>query len=133
MKSHLTHGQRALLEAALVQRQHQLDQRLAEHHGGLSRVAHARDVLMQDGDDAPQRENARATDLAVTDIETQEIGAVSLALKRLHQPGFGVCTDCGQDIPFDRLKIEAWALRCVACESVREAPSTANRRPERNA
>lgn len=128
MTSHLTAGQRALLEAALVQRQHQLDRRLAEHHEGLSRVAHAREVLLQDGDDAPQRENARATDLAVTDLETQALGAVSQALKRVHEPGFGVCVDCGQDIPFDRLKVEAWALRCVGCESLREA-RTAVRRP----
>jgi len=26
----------------------------------------------------------------------------------------------GTDIPFDRLKIEPWALRCVACETLRE-------------
>jgi DnaK suppressor protein len=121
MTSHLTAGQRALLEAALVQRQHQLDRRLAEHHEGLSRVDHARAVLLQDGDDAPQRDNARVMDLAVTDIEVQELGAVSLALKRLHEPGFGVCADCSEDIPFDRLKIEPWARRCVACESAHEA------------
>jgi len=119
MTSHLTAGQRALLEAALVQRQHQLDLRLAEHHEGLSRVAHARELLLQDGDDVPQRENARATDLAVIDLETQELGAVSLALKRVHAPEYGVCADCSQDIPIDRLKIEPWALRCTACESAR--------------
>ncbi len=129
MTTHLTAGQRALLEAALVQRQHELDRRLAEHHDGLSRVAHAREVLLQDGDDAPQRENARATDLAVTDMETQELGAVSQALKRVHSPDYGVCVDCGEDIPFDRLKVEAWALRCVGCESAHEAQATGRRTP----
>jgi len=118
--SHLTAGQRALLEAALVQRQHQLDRRLADHTGGLSRAEHAREVLLQDGDDAPQRENEREMDLALTDIETQELGAVSAALRRLHEPEFGQCADCASEIPFDRLKIEPWALRCVACESKRE-------------
>ena len=43
MTQTLTHGQRALLEAALTQRQHQLDRRLAEHHSGLSRAEHARE------------------------------------------------------------------------------------------
>jgi len=118
--SHLTAGQRALLEAALVQRQHQLDRRLADHTGGLSRAEHAREVLLQDGDDAPQRESEREMDLALTDIETQELGAVSAALRRLHEPEFGQCADCANEIPFDRLKIEPWALRCVACESRRE-------------
>ncbi len=121
MTSHLSAAQRALLETALLQRHNQLDRRLVEHHEGLSRVAHAREVLMQDGDDAPQRENARATDLAVTDIETQALGAVSLALQRVHTPDFGVCNDCSQGIPFERLQIEPWALRCTACESAREA------------
>ncbi len=120
MTTHLTAGQRALLGAGLVQRQHELDRRLAAHHGGLSRVEHAREVLLQDGDDAPQRDNERRTDLALTDRETQELGDVSLALQRLHSAGYGVCTDCQAAIPFDRLKVEPWAQRCVACESARE-------------
>lgn len=123
MTFHLTAGQRALLEAALVQRQHQLDRRLSEHHQGLSRAEHAREVLLQDGDDAPQRESEREMDLAMTDMETQELGAVSQALKRLPGPEYGICADCSSEIPFDRLKVEPWALRCVACESKRETRS----------
>ena len=121
MTHHLTAGQRALLEASLVQRQHQLDRRLAEHHEGLSRAEHAREVLLQDDDDAPQRENAREMDLAMTDKDTLELGAVSRALQRLQGPEYGICADCSNEIPFDRLKVEPWALRCVTCESRREA------------
>jgi len=33
---------------------------------------------------------------------------------------YGVCADCAADIPFDRLKAEPWALRCVACETQHE-------------
>jgi DnaK suppressor protein len=119
----LTSGQRALLEAALTQRQHQLDRQLAEHHEGRSRAEHAREVLLQDGDDAPQREGERELDMALSDRETAELGEVSLALKRLHGSGFGLCSDCGTDIPFDRLKVEPWAQRCVPCESARERPA----------
>ena len=54
-----------------LQRQHQLDRRLADHTGGLTRAEHAREVLLQDDDDAPQRESEREMDLALTDIETQ--------------------------------------------------------------
>lgn len=125
MTAHLTAGQKALLEAALVQRQHQLDRRLAEHTQGQTRAEHARDVLLQDGDDAPQRGSEREMDLALTDRETQELGAVSDALRRLRGDGFGTCSDCAADIPFDRLKVEPWALRCVACESARERAARA--------
>jgi DnaK suppressor protein len=125
MTQHLTTGQKALLQAALEQRQHQLDRRLAEHTQGQTRAEHARDVLLQDGDDAPQRDNARELDLALTDRETQDLGAVSDALRRLQGADYGVCADCASDIPFDRLKVEPWALRCVACESARELKARA--------
>ena len=120
MSNHLTAGQKALLEAELVQRQHQLDKRLAEHTQGLSRAEHTREVLLQDSDDAPQREPERELDMALTDLETRELGAVSEALRRLQGGSYGVCTDCEADIPFDRLKVEPWALRCLACETRRE-------------
>lgn len=120
MSTHLTAGQRALLEAALVQRQHQLDRQLAEHHQGLSRAEHAREVLQQDGDDAPQREGERTLDMALSDRGLQELGAVSDALARVHGADYGLCGDCGAEIPFDRLKVEPWALRCVPCEGQRE-------------
>lgn len=120
MTTHLTAGQRALLEAALVQRQHQLDRRLAEHNDGLSRVEHAREVLQQDVREVAQREEEREVDMALSDMEQRELGEVSAALRRLQAGDFGRCTDCDAEIPFDRLKVEPWALRCVACESRRE-------------
>lgn len=123
MSKHLTAGQKALLESSLEQRQRQLDRQLADQTQGLTRAEHAREVLLQDGDDAPQRDNERELDMALTDRETQELGAVSEALRRLRageQADYGMCRDCEAEIPFDRLKVEPWALRCVACESRRE-------------
>lgn len=120
MSRHLTTGHRALLEAALVQRQHQLENRLHGQLSGLSRAEHAHEVLTQDGDDAPQRSSDREVDLAVTDIETQELGAVSAALRRLKAGEYGACLDCGAEIPFARLQAAPTALRCVACASARE-------------
>ena len=38
VSSHLTSGQRALIEVELVRRQHELDRQVAEHQGGLSRA-----------------------------------------------------------------------------------------------
>jgi len=120
MGTHLTAGQRAGLEAALVQRQHQLDRRLSEHHGGLSRADHAREVLQQDAREAAQREGERGLDMALSDLELRELGEVSAALRRLSTGAFGRCSACDAEIPFDRLKAEPWALRCVNCEAARE-------------
>jgi DnaK suppressor protein len=116
----LTAGQRALLEAALHERQHALDLAIAQHQGS-SRAEHAREVLLQDGDDAPQRDNDREVDFARSDRELVELGEVSRALARVHDADFGECRDCGIEIPFDRLKLEPWALRCVSCQARAEA------------
>jgi DnaK suppressor protein len=116
--SALTAGQRAQLRERLELRQHELDRRIAELGG--ARAQHASELLEQDGDDAPQRDADREVDLARSDALLQEQGAVSRALSRLDEPGFGRCIDCALPIAFDRLRIEPWALRCVACESARE-------------
>ncbi len=118
--SDLTAGQRALLEAELVRRQTELDRQVAEHQGGLSRAEHAREVLSQDSDDISHREADREMDMTLGDREIVELGAVSAALRRLQEGRFGSCAECGEAIAFDRLKVEPWALRCVACESRRE-------------
>jgi RNA polymerase-binding transcription factor DksA len=37
------------------------------------------------------------------------------ALERLHQPDYGVCIECRQDIGFERLEADPGALHCRAC------------------
>lgn len=120
MSQHLTAGQRALLEAELQQRQRALGQQLAEHLRGQTRVERAAERLVQDGDDAPQRAPELAMTAALTDREQRELDAVAAALQRLADGSYGICGDCSAEIPFDRLKAEPWALRCVACEGARE-------------
>lgn len=120
MSSQLTAGQRALLQAELLRRQQELDRRLADHQGGLSRVEHARELLAQDSDDVSHREADREMDMELSDRDIAELGAVSAALLRLKEDRYGSCSDCGEGIAFDRLKVEPWALRCIACEGRRE-------------
>lgn len=125
---HLTSGQRAWLRTELEQRQKALNSRLKDHHGGLSRAEHAREVLQQDGDDAPQRESDREVDMALSDLETRELNLVASALQRMQEPedSYGLCQSCDADIPFDRLKAEPWALRCVVCQGQLERGSNRN-------
>lgn len=59
-------------------------------------------------------DNAEVTrDLA----ELRELGA---ARERIAEGSYGVCVDCGQDIPVARLKVQPTALRCVACQERHE-------------
>lgn len=120
MSLHLTAGQRAWLKTELELRQQQLDGLLRRHHEGSSRVEHAHAVL--DGDDEAARQHAmdREVDLGLSDLDTSELGAISRALLKLQEGRYGVCATCGADIPFDRLRIEPQAARCVACEGAAE-------------
>lgn len=120
MSTPLTAGQHALLEAELTQRRRALSGQLAEHLHGQTRVERAAERLAQDGDDAPQRAPELAMAATLTDREQRELDAVDAALKRLADGRYGACADCGDDIPFDRLKVEPWAARCVPCEARHE-------------
>jgi DnaK suppressor protein len=120
MTSLLSHEQRLQLEQLLSERAQQLRTRLSDHHEGLSRVEHAREVLQQDGDDAPQRSSDREVDLAITDLETVELSKVNAALARIARPDYGVCVSCDAHIAYERLQIEPTTQRCVACKSKAE-------------
>jgi DnaK suppressor protein len=115
MNTPLTAGQKALLYAELIQRRDALNAQLASHLHGQTRAERAHDVLNQDGDDAPQRLPEREIAQALTDHERRELDAVSAAMLRLDKGEYGRCADCSTDIPYDRLKAEPWAQRCVPC------------------
>ena len=121
MSTHLTVGQRALLEAELQQRQRALAGRLAAQSGGESRAEQAHEVLAQDAREAAQREGEREVGVALTELEERELSEVRQALARLREGRYGRCSACGCDIPFERLKAEPQALRCVSCEAEVEA------------
>lgn len=131
MNTPLTQTDREQLERRLRTRHDALTAHIQAQLAGRTRAEHAREVLLQDGDDAPQRDSDRSVDMALSDMEMRELGAVCEALRRVHEPDFGLCGDCGEAIAFDRLKVEPWALRCVSCESQREAQDHPGRRPAR--
>ena len=120
MSHPLTSEQKSILERTLKQHLSDLRERMQLHSGGLSRVEHARAVLQQDGDDAPQRSSDREVDLAVSDMEAVELSKINAALARLDRADYGVCTSCGTNIAFERLLIEPTTQRCVACKSQAE-------------
>ena len=115
--THLTAEQRQALASALKVRQQALEARLQTHQLGLSRVDYASELLAQDDDNAPQRASERELDLALSDIELQELAAINRAQQRVHESDYGLCVDCGCAIPLQRLQIEPEALRCVDCQA----------------
>lgn len=55
---------------------------------------------------------------ALRDIE--EWRGLRAAMRRIEQGVYGVCSDCGLEIPFSRLRVQPFALRCIDCQSRNE-------------
>ncbi len=121
MSTHLTAAQRAQLEAELRSRRRELETQIAHQLDGRTRPEHARDVLLQDGDDAPARDADREVDLARSDQDLSAMRALNEALARLETAQYGVCVDCDAHIPFDRLRHNPQVLRCIACQTALES------------
>jgi DnaK suppressor protein len=49
-------------------------------------------------------------------INHRKLKLVDAALVRLDRGDFGVCQECGEGIPLERLKIIPWAAYCVTCQ-----------------
>lgn len=49
-----------------------------------------------------------------------ELRAIAAARKRIEEGTYGECTQCGAEIPFERLKVQPTAERCAPCQEVYE-------------
>ncbi len=74
-----------------------------------------RNQAEDDGEKGEQqfREGIRHAERERDRLELREIVA---ARERLDAGQYGVCIDCGTDIPLARLQVQPWAARCIACQ-----------------
>lgn len=80
----------------------------------------------EETDDAPVADLENALEVAALEREGRELREMEAARERLHTPDFGVCADCGVDIPYARLEVAPSATRCVRCQSqIERAQGTA--------
>ena len=63
-------------------------------------------------------------DLSEASRDIDEWRTLRAAIRRINEGTYGVCTDCGADIPFRRLEVQPVALRCINCQE--QAERTAN-------
>lgn len=55
--------------------------------------------------------------LAVIDRHVEEIRQVEAAILRMSAGTYGLCVDCGEEIPAARLDADPGAARCLRCQS----------------
>lgn len=71
------------------------------------------------GDAADSGDQRFQTGMAHVDKQRdqEELMAIEAARARMADGSYGVCMQCGSDIPFERLQAQPTALRCIACQS----------------
>jgi DnaK suppressor protein len=117
---YFTIEQRENLEAELKMRAVELRGEIlaALHRAGVPGAAlrnHHEEV-----DDAALAELQQTLDVAELERDARELKQVKDAMRRLHTPDYGVCVDCGAEIPYSRLAAQPAAVRCVACQRLFE-------------
>jgi RNA polymerase-binding protein DksA len=58
----------------------------------------------------------REIDYTLGDNAEQVIGEIDAALKRIDDGTYGTCTNCGREIPVQRLEANPWASLCIDCK-----------------
>ncbi len=62
----------------------------------------------------------RERDLALRSNARDLLEQVNAALRRLDEGTYGICADCGEPIPLERLEALPYATLCVRCQTARE-------------
>jgi RNA polymerase-binding protein DksA len=79
---------------------------------------------LHDIDDEAIADLESSIEVAEIERDLRELRGTQAALERLHTPDYGVCADCGADIPYSRLNAEPSATRCIACQTRAERSQT---------
>ena len=68
--------------------------------------------------------------ILTADREIHELRDIDATFARVRTGGFGVCTDCGVEIPVERLLVYPTAKRCTACQQRHEQLFAQEGRPK---
>jgi RNA polymerase-binding protein DksA len=100
----------------------QLEERQEFLHKKLERITeNVRSPLAADSEEqVVVRENQEVID-DLGNMTRKEISEIASALARIESGDYGVCIDCGVEIPEERLEVKPYARRCIQCEEKNES------------
>ncbi len=105
------------IQKALLERKMEiLDKLLEEHETYVQHLKSETGDLADEAYDVIERDLAYDLSLA----EKNELEEINAALKKIEEGTYGICEDCGEKIPLERLKIKPYARYCVKCKEKRE-------------
>ena len=107
-------------EQLLAQRASLLAQLVNLRGGTVGRAEASAEHFGRPEDSTAQVNTARELEFALDERETAELRLVDAALGRLEAGTYGVCIDCGGQIPAARLHAAPQAPRCIVCQEKAE-------------
>jgi RNA polymerase-binding protein DksA len=84
---------------------------------------HRIDLLNQEPGDSGDESLATALadfNLATLNRHIHGLRDIEAAFQRIKSGDYGVCIECGDDVPFNRLQAYPTAKRCIVCQEQRE-------------
>lgn len=120
--SHLTKKDRIAISAALEAQRAKFLHGLKAALEDSGQTQYAAVLGRTSGDSADEALAVTLGNLSAArmDHEVRAIQAMEAAASRLDSPDFGICEDCGANIPAARLIANPTATRCVACQERHE-------------
>ncbi|MDD3119438.1 MAG: TraR/DksA family transcriptional regulator [Victivallales bacterium] len=70
--------------------------------------------------------NLREMELQLMTEEGNVVRMIEDAIRRLENDEYGICQDCGAEIPEARLEMKPYAIYCVKCKGIREKNNGVN-------
>ncbi len=123
----LSRDQLASLQAALEQRKLTLLQQLAGRMDGeLARVPAVEEIETSPADSASNR-TLNQLELEADEHKQAQLSSVRHALAKIDDGSYGLCDNCGNEIPFSRLNARPEAPLCIACQTRLEKATAALR------
>ncbi len=123
---------RDALRAILIARRRDLLRDVEEHlRGHLQATVPALENEVLDSGDQATQDVSEEMYLSFQERRTQNLKSVDEALQRLEDETYGICDECGADIPETRLTALPFAKLCVPCQDTQETLERIEREEDR--
>jgi RNA polymerase-binding protein DksA len=91
-----------------------------DHKGSLSEETGEDAVFDNHLGDTATETYDRELDYTLEENSEHVLAGIDDALKRIEDGTYGTCTNCGKQIPEERLEARPWATLCIDCQRDRE-------------
>ena len=108
-----THLERyAVLRTMLEERRREIHEKLRSLREALPEEA----SVVRDSEEQSVNDFVRDVDFALMQMKSETLNRIDEALHKLEEGTYGICQDCGKDVPEPRLKALPFATRCRECQ-----------------